>query len=100
MKFFCKRIFLLLKVQESELIIFIPFGKNEIICKGPENISYLFLLIFFTKKSFLFIDDFKISSIPFRPKKRNPSHSLITSAGLEPCMPISPLFMVSSLDDR
>jgi len=33
------------------------------------------------------------------PKKRKPSHSLITSAGLEPCMPISPLFIIFSLDD-
>ena len=86
-------------VQKSVSFGASPFGKNETICKGPENISYLFLLIFFIKKSFLFIDDFKISSIPFRPKKRKPSHSLITSAGLEPCMPISPLFIIFSLDE-
>ena len=66
------------------------FGKNETICRGPEYISNLFLLIFFIKKSFLLIDDLYIFSIPLRPKKLNPSHSLITSAGLEPCMPISP----------
>ena len=77
-----------------------PIKEISEICKGPENISYLFLLILFIKKSFLFSDDFRISSIPFIPKKRKPSHSLITSAGLEPCMPISPLFMTSSLDDK
>jgi len=55
--------------------------------------------MFFIKKSFLFIEDFNISSIPFRPKKHNPSQSLITSAGLEPCMPTSPLLIVFSLDD-
>jgi len=92
--------FTLVLVQKSVSFGAIPFGKNETICKGPEKTSYLFLLIFFIKKSFLFIDDFKISSIPFRPKKRKPSHSLMTSAGLEPCMPISPLFMIFSLDDR
>jgi len=34
-----------------------------------------------------------------RPKKRNPSHSLIISAGLEPCMPISPRLIIFSIED-
>jgi len=83
-------------VQKSVSFGASPFGKKETICKGPEKISYLFLLIFFIKKSFLFIEDFNISSIPFSPKKRKPSQSFITSAGLEPCMPISPLFIIFS----
>ena len=92
--------FTLVWVHASESFGSSLFGKNETIWRGPEYISNLFLLIFFTKKSFLLIDEFNIFSIPLRPKKRNPSHSLITSAGLEPCMPISPLFIISSLDDR
>ena len=91
--------FTLVWVHASESFGSSLFGKNETIWRGPEYISNLFLLIFFIKKSFLLIDDFNIFSIPFRPKKRNPSHSLITSAGLEPCMPISPLFIIFSLDD-
>ena len=62
--------FTLVLVQKSESFGASPFGINEAMCKGPEYISNFSLLIFLIKNSFLFIDDFNISSIPFRPKKR------------------------------
>jgi len=98
-KLFLISSFTLVWVHASESIGLSLFGKNETIWRGPEYILNLFLLILFTKNSFLLIDEFNIFSIPLRPKKRNPSHSFITSAGLEPCMPISPLFIIFSLDD-
>jgi len=45
-KLFFTSSFTLAFVQKSVSFGAIPFGKNETICKGPENISYLFLLMF------------------------------------------------------
>ena len=69
----------------KENLFFQMFRKNDDIVKIYKDkiISKNFLLS---------IEVFKTSSIPCIPKNLKPNHSLIISAGLEPCIPSSPLF--------